>query len=461
MMRIVLPSKHRLLWATNNNTSPLPQRLAVQLLRPHIIRLVSTNTPNESSNTDQLRKTVSHNFPDFIEFWDRNLFYKVGYGLNTVTAMSVMIPIATFSSIMNPITFVPAAIIGGITTLYWRVGIYDMKQTSHALLRNYPVLAHVRYILETIRPEIRQYFIESDVEGKPYNRLHRAQIYQRAKGVDDTLPFGTRRNVYDVNYEWACHSMWPSQNTITDDNKRHLIGTTEFGTKQPYNASVFNISGMSYGAISDNAIIALNTGAKIGNFYHNTGEGGVSKFHLQGGGDIVWNVGTGCFGCGSGIGEKRIFEPTIMKEMLHEASGRIKMIEIKLSQGAKPGHGGLLPKAKITAEIAATRKLPYPPLSDCHSPSRHSSFNNVYELIHFINQVREITGGIPVGIKLCVGNPNEIIALGKAIIDIGIGPDFITVDGGEGGTGAAPPEFSNSVGMPLEEGLVTVRFLLQ
>lgn len=459
MMRLVLPSKHRLLWVTNNNRSLLPQ-LAVQLFRPRQIkRLVSTNTtPNENHNTDQLRKTVSHNFPDFIEFWDRNLFYKVGYGLNTVTAMSVMIPIATLSSsILNPITFVPAAIIGGITTLYWKVGIYDMKQTSHALLRNYPVLAHVRYILETIRPEIRQYFIESDVEGKPYNRLHRAQIYQRAKGVDDTLPFGTRRNVYDVNYEWACHSMWPSQNNIIDDNKRHIIGTTTFGTTQPYNASVFNISGMSYGAISDNAIIALNTGAKIGNFYHNTGEGGVSKFHLQGQGDIVWNVGTGYFGCGSGNGEKRIFEPTVMKEMLHEAAGRIKMIEIKLSQGAKPGHGGLLPKAKITAEIAATRKLPFPPLGDCHSPSRHSSFNNVYELIHFLNQVREITGGIPVGIKLCVGNPNEIIAVGKAIIDIGIGPDFITVDGGEGGTGAAPPEFSNSVGFPLEEGLVTVR----
>lgn len=280
-----------------------------------------------------------------------------------------------------------------------------------------------------------------------------------AKGVDDTLPFGTRRNVYENNYEWACHSMWPSS-IASEEAKRHTIGNPAFGTSQPYSASVFNVSGMSYGAISDNAILALNRGAKLGSFYHNTGEGGVSAFHLQGGGDIVWNVGTGYFGCGSGNGEHRVFEPTMMKDVIHEADGRIKMIEIKLSQGAKPGHGGLLPKAKITREIAEARKLPFPPLGDCHSPSRHSAFGNPRELIQFISLVRETAGGIPVGIKLCVGNPGEVAALCKAIVEIGSGPDFITVDGGEGGTGAAPPEFSNSVGLPLEEGLVTVRNLL-
>lgn len=280
-----------------------------------------------------------------------------------------------------------------------------------------------------------------------------------AKNVDDTIPFGTRRDVYDVHYEWACHSMWPE--TITDENaKRHVIGTAAYGTTKPYSASVLNISGMSYGAISDNAIRALNQGAKLGKFYHNTGEGGVSRFHLEGGGDIVWNVGTGYFGCGSGDGHRRVFEPALMKERIEEADGRIKMIEIKLSQGAKPGHGGLLPKAKITKEIAEARKLPFPPTGDCHSPSRHSSFSNPHEMVEFIAKVREISGGLPVGIKLCVGEPGDVAMLCKAMVETGNGPDFISVDGGEGGTGAAPPEFSNSIGMPLEEGLVLVRNLL-
>jgi len=320
--------------------------------------------------------------------------------------------------------------------------------------------------------------------------MHRSQIYQRgrfsdlsaasvlscipyiaqicakqlaicftAKNVDDTLPFGTRRNVYDVHYEWACHSMWP-QKVADADAARHVIGTSEYGTSKPYSASVLNVSGMSYGAISDNAILALNQGAKYGNFWQNTGEGGVSRFHRQGGGDLVWNVGTGYFGCGSGNGDTRIFEPAMMKDTIDLCNGQIKMIEIKLSQGAKPGHGGLLPKAKITEEIAAARKLDFPATSDCHSPSRHSSFNNTHELVNFIVQIRELTGGLPVGVKLCVGNPGEIAQLCRAIVDIGNGPDFITVDGGEGGTGAAPPEFSNSVGLPLEEGLVTVRNML-
>jgi glutamate synthase domain-containing protein 2 len=217
---------------------------------------------------------------------------------------------------------------------------------------------------------------------------------------------------------------------------------------------------MSFGSLSSRAIASLNKGVKLANAYHNTGEGGVSRFHRQGGGDIVWNVGTGYFGCGSGSGSDRRFDPTVFKESIDAADGRIKMIEIKLSQGAKPGHGGLLPRAKITREIAETRKLQYPALEDCHSPSRHSAFNNPHEMIEFIASVREHSGGLPVGIKFCVGEPGDVAALCKAMVDVGNGPDFITVDGAEGGTGAAPPELSNSVGLPLEEGLVLVRNML-
>jgi glutamate synthase domain-containing protein 2 len=253
--------------------------------------------------------------------------------------------------------------------------------------------------------------------------------------------------------------MWPTK--VTDPAaKRHTIGAAEFGTTEPYSASVFNISGMSYGAISDNAILALNAGAKMAGCSQNTGEGGVSRFHMEGGGDLVWNVGTGYFGCGSGMGDQRVFEPEIFKETLSTAKGQIKMIELKLSQGAKPGHGGILPRAKITQEIATTRKLEFPATGDCHSPARHSSFNNAHEMVEFIAKVREYSGGLPIGIKLCVGEPGDIATLCKAMLEIGNGPDFITVDGAEGGTGAAPPEFSNSIGFPLEEGLVVVRNML-
>ena len=254
--------------------------------------------------------------------------------------------------------------------------------------------------------------------------------------------------------------MWPVE-IRSEEAKRYTIGTAEFGTTKPYSASVLNISAMSYGAISDNAILALNTGAQYGNFYHNTGEGGVSRFHLQGKGDIVWNVGTGYFGCGSsGVGSARVFDPLMFQSTIERGEGRIKMIEIKLSQGAKPGHGGLLPKAKVTEEIALARRIEYPATSDCHSPARHSAFNNVDEMISFIIQLRALSGGLPIGIKLCVGDPWDVAALCKAIVRAGNGPDFITVDGAEGGTGAAPPELSNSVGLPLEEGLVLVRNML-
>jgi len=310
-----------------------------------------------------------------------------------------------------------------------------------------------------VRPELRQYIVESDFDGRPLTRIQRALVYARAKNVNDTVPFGTRYDVYGRRYDWACHSMWP-KTVDSAEGARFTIGTLEYGTKQPYSSSVLNVSAMSFGAISDNAIIALNQGARLGGFYHNTGEGGVSRYHLQGGGDIVWNVGTGYFGCGTGEGEKREFDPSMFQDTVDEAGGLIKMIEIKLSQGAKPGHGGLLPKAKITKEIAEARKLPFPPLSACHSPSQHSSFRNPHELVHFISQVRDLSGGLPVGIKLCVGQPGEFAALCKAIHEVGMGPDFITVDGSEGGTGAAPPELSDHVGLPVEEGVVMVRNML-
>jgi glutamate synthase domain-containing protein 2 len=465
---------------------------------------------------------VSHNFPDFIEHWNRDMFRTVGYGLSAATVLAVAMSAATITT-TTASTIVPSMALGLLTFGYWKIGLNDIQQKSHTLSRNYPVLGHVRYLFETIRPELRQYIVESDTDGKPFDRNHRSQVYRRAKGngrfipcmskqtlfiqqqqhhvptpghvrvthvtcfsfaylpppppptttttlivlTDDTVPFGTRRNVYEVHHEWACHSMWPVQISTAANNDataakatRTMVGTAAFGTTQPYSASVFNVSGMSYGAISDNAILALNGGAKRAHCFQNTGEGGVSRFHLQEGGDLVWNIGTGCFGCGSGTGEKRVFEPSMFQETLEKASGQIKMVEIKLSQGAKPGKGGILPRAKITREIAEARRLAFPPTDDCHSPHRHASFNNAYELVEFIARVRELSGGLPVGIKMCVGEPREIGVLCKAMIDIGNGPDFITVDGAEGGTGAAPAELSDSVGQPLEEGLVLVRNFL-
>lgn len=313
-----------------------------------------------------------------------------------------------------------------------------------------------------IRPELQQYFVEGDEAGRPYDRMHRSLIYQRAKNVKDTVSFGTRRDVYSPNHEWACHSMWPV--TVDEESRRTMVGTAAWGTTQPYSASVLNISAMSYGALSNNAILSLSQGAKLGGFFHNTGEGGVSQFHLEGGGDLVWNVGTGYFGCGSPDPKstsKRIFDPAQFKDTIASSEGQIKMVEIKISQGAKPGHGGLLPRNKITKEIATARKLEWPPMDDCHSPARHSAFSTPHELISFIIQLRELSGGLPIGIKLCVGKPGEVASMCRAMIEMDNGPDFITVDGAEGGTGAAPPELTNSVGLPLEEGLVVVRNLLE
>ena len=300
-----------------------------------------------------------------------------------------------------------------------------------------------------LRPEIRQYFIEADDSEKPFDRHHRAVAYQRAKDVRDTLPFGTRRDVYSPGYEWANHSMFPCNLDITKG--RVVIGGKD--CLQKYDASILNISAMSFGALSDAAIRTLSTAAKMGSFYHNTGEGGISRFHLEGGGDLVWNVGTGYFGCRTVDGK---FNPEKFAE--NATKPNVKMIEIKLSQGAKPGHGGLLPGAKVTQYIAEARGVSTG--VDCHSPPRHSAFSSADGLVSFIKQLRDLSGGKPIGFKLCVGRPEEFTAIVAAMVDRQIFPDFITVDGAEGGTGAAPPEFSDSIGSPLVEGLTLVDSVL-
>jgi glutamate synthase domain-containing protein 2 len=327
------------------------------------------------------------------------------------------------------------------------IGSYDMWQTKHSLRRNFPLIGRGRWFMEFVRPFIRQYFIESDIDGAPVNRMFRSVIYQRAKCSLDTNPYGTKVDTYRQGYEWFAHSMaaLPLKNKNT--NPRVLIGGS--ACKQPYNASVLNISAMSFGALSNNAIRALNKGAKIGDFAHNTGEGSVSPFHLEHGGDLIWQIGTGYFGCRTEAG--LFCEEAFAKTVQHE---NIKMIEIKLSQGAKPGHGGILPAAKNTPTIARIRGVK--PYTTVDSPPAHSAFSTPNEMMVFIQKLRDLSGGKPIGFKFCMGRPSEFIALCKAMINTGIRPDFITVDGGEGGTGAAPLEFSNSVGMPLKAGLILV-----
>lgn len=329
------------------------------------------------------------------------------------------------------------------------IGFKDAYQTKRAILRNFPVIGHARFLMEAIRPEIQQYFIESDVGGSPVPRETRSVVYQRAKQQTDTLPFGTQRNVYEEGYEWLNHSLSPKH--INESELRILVGGPQ--CKKPYLASIFNVSAMSYGALSSNAIRSLNGGAKLGGFYHNTGEGGVSPHHLAEGGDLVWQIGTGYFGCRTEDGD---FSPKLFKE--RASCENIKMIEIKLSQGAKPAHGGILPAAKITPEIVEIRKVK--PGADVISPPAHRAFSTPVGMLKFINQLRELSGGKPIGFKMCIGQPHEFIAICKAMIETQIYPDFITVDGGEGGTGAAPLEFSNSVGTPLEEGLTFVHDVL-
>jgi glutamate synthase domain-containing protein 2 len=342
--------------------------------------------------------------------------------------------------------FVLAAIFGALTLL----GLYDLRQDHHAILRNYPILGHLRFVFEKIRPEIRQYLIESDQDEQPFSREQRSLVYQRAKGAEDKRPFGTQEKVYEAGYSWLTHSVEPTHFESTDF--RVLIGGPD--CKQPYDASLYNISAMSFGSLSANAISALNKGAKMGGFAHDTGEGGISRYHRDGGGDLIYEVGSGYFGCRNHDGT---FNPE--KFATVAADDQVKMIEIKLSQGAKPGHGGMLPAAKITPEIAEARDIPMG--VDCVSPASHSAFKGPMGLVKFVGQLRELSDGKPVGFKLCIGHRREFMCIVKAMLETGITPDFIVVDGTEGGTGAAPLEFANHVGMPMIEGLTFVHNTLR
>lgn len=330
-----------------------------------------------------------------------------------------------------------------ITIPLFVIGVIDIRQTKHSIRRNFPVIGHMRYILEMIRPEISQYFIESNTDGTPFSREERSVVYQRSKKVTDTIPFGTQRNVYEDGYEYAPHSMSPVH--VNPKELRVLVGGKD--CKKPYLASIFNISAMSYGSLSQSAVRALNGGAKDGGFAHNTGEGGLSPYHLENGGDIIWQIGTGYFGCRDEHGK---FNPALFAE--RSTDERVKMIEIKLSQGAKPGHGGILPKEKLTPEISKIRNVPLG--KDVISPPGHSAFSNPKELCAFIQKLRELSGGKPIGIKLSIGRESEFFAFCKAMIETNIKPDYISIDGAEGGTGAAPLEFSNSVGMPGQDAIV-------
>jgi len=339
----------------------------------------------------------------------------------------------------TPILFaIPLVPFAALTAL----GIYDLIQTKHAVLRNYPLTAHIRFILEEIRPEIRQYFLESEKDGTPFSRDKRAIVYQRAKQALDKRPFGTQNDVYSSGFEWLHHSMAPKP--VDKQSFRVLVGGLDCA--KPYSASIFNISAMSFGALSPNAVRSLNIGARKGGFAHDTGEGGISLYHRENGGDLIWEIGSGYFSCRNGNG-------TFCAEKFADnaKSDQVKMIEIKLSQGAKPGHGGVLPGAKVSPEIAATRGVAVG--IDCISPAHHSAFSTPIAMMEFIARLRELSGGKPTGFKLCVGHPWEFMALCKAMRETEIYPDFIVIDGKEGGTGAAPLEFTDHLGMPLREGL--------
>ncbi|MFC2967647.1 FMN-binding glutamate synthase family protein [Acidimangrovimonas pyrenivorans] len=371
-------------------------------------------------------------------------------GVLTRYAVLIGVAVLTLASlagaVFHPWGLLPLAIFGFLTAL----GVYDILQRRHSILRNYPVLGHMRFLFEGIRPEIRQYLIESDQDEEPFSRDARSTVYQRAKGVEDKRPFGTRQRVYDAGYTWLTHSVQPRH--LTDSDFRVVIGNE--ACSKPYAASLYNISAMSFGALSANAILALNTGAKMGGFAHDTGEGGISRYHRQGGGDLIYEIGSGYFGCRAPDGT---FCPDRFAEQA--ADDQVKMVEIKLSQGAKPGHGGMLPASKISEEIAEARGVPMG--VDCVSPPAHSAFSTPLEMMEFIQLLRERSGGKPVGFKLCIGHRREFMCMVKAMLETGVVPDFIVVDGKEGGTGAAPLEFANHVGMPLVEGLTFVHNTLR
>ena len=335
------------------------------------------------------------------------------------------------------------AALAAVAGLLALVGLWDMVQTRHAIRRNYPILAHIRFFLESIRPEIRQYFLEDDTTTSPFSRNQRSIVYQRAKNTIDKRPFGTQVDVYGDGHEWINHSIAPKPPTGHDF--RVQIGGA--ACTQPYACSIFNISAMSFGALSANAIRALNKGAAMGGFAHDTGEGSISRYHREHGGDLIWEVASGYFGCRNADGT---FDPGKYAENAREP--QVKMIEVKLSQGAKPGHGGVLPGPKVTPEIAAARGVPLG--VDCVSPAFHSAFSTPAGLLEFVARLRELSGGKPTGFKLCIGHPWEFLAIARAMVETGILPDFIVIDGSEGGTGAAPLEFTDHVGTPLRDGLI-------
>ncbi|AIF99009.1 FMN-binding glutamate synthase family protein [Alteromonas australica] len=334
-----------------------------------------------------------------------------------------------------------------LTFFVWCVAIYDANQKHHSILRNFPLIGRVRWTVEALRPYLQQYVLETDTGGAPISRMFRTIVYQRAKNNRETVPFGTQLDTYENGYEWIGHSLSARELKEMDDDPRVNIGGPD--CKKPYSASVLNISAMSFGSLSKNAILALNKGAAKGGFFHNTGEGGLTPYHLENGGDVVWQIGTGYFGCRTKDGrfDEKTFEEKAQLE-------QVKMIEIKLSQGAKPGHGGILPAYKNTPEIADIRGVE--PGTQVDSPPRHSAFSTPIEMVDFITKLRKLSGGKPVGIKLALGRKSEFVAMCKAMVKTGVTPDFITVDGGEGGTGAAPLEYTNSIGFPLREALAFV-----
>lgn len=332
------------------------------------------------------------------------------------------------------------------------LGVWDLVQTRHSILRNFPILGHFRFLIEGVGSEMHQYLVESNTDGRPFNRDTRSLIYQRAKKAADKKPFGTELDVYENGYTWLAHSITPRP--MPEDPVGDL--RVEVGGPQcarPYSLSVLNVSAMSFGALSANAVRALNRGARAGRFAHDTGEGGISRYHREHGGDLIWQIGTGYFGCRDDQGgfDADLFAATAADE-------QVKMIELKLSQGAKPGHGGILPAAKVSAEIAEARRVPVG--VDCLSPTSHRAFSTPGEMVSFLDRLRDLSGGKPVGFKICIGDPREFSAIVKAMIEADSYPDFVVVDGGEGGTGAAPLEFSNSLGMPLVEGLMLVQNVL-
>ncbi len=365
----------------------------------------------------------------------RNYFYLLSFFIITITlGLSYWVPWILWSFIVT----LPLIVIG----------VKDCLQDKKAILKNFPVLGRLRYFFEAIRPEIQQYFVEYDDNGTPFNRIMRSVVYQRAKNVKDTVPFGTKLNVNAVGYEWINHSL--NAYTTEDHNPRIVVGNKD--CTQPYDCSLLNIAAMSYGSLSQNAVMALNEGAKMGHFAHNTGEGGIAPYHLRGG-DLIWQIGTGYFGARNSEGG---FDDDLYRENANRPE--VKMIELKLSQGAKPGHGGILPAQKVTEEISKIRNVPMG--KDVLSPPGHKEFNTPIGLIKFIKKLRKLSGGKPVGFKLCIGKLSEFMAICRAMIELDCYPDFIAVDGGEGGTGAAPLEFSNAIGTPSNEGISFVHSTL-